>query len=283
MKKIAWVTDSTAFLDAEMEAYTNLYRVPMTIMIDDKEYVEDVDITAEELYRKLPTLKVPAKTSQPSIGAFKDLYEKLEQEYDYIFSILVSAKLSGTCSSSQQAAQMVNIPVYTIDSKILSYPLSRLIKKGMELNEQGLEVEEIEQKLNEIAATNETLVLIGSLEQLHRSGRMSGLQFFLGSMLNVKPIISFNDGALESKEKARSERKAKDKIEKYLKESYEKQPFSEVYFLYGLHDNDAKKWQEELQPIYPNVKFGVYPIGATVGVHAGEATLGVSWFTGIDR
>lgn len=284
MKKIAWVTDSTAFLDEEMKAYSNLYVVPLTILLDGEEYVDGVDFTADELYKRLKTVKAPPKTSQPSVGTFKNLFEELEKDgYDCVLSVLLSSKLSGTVSSSEQAAQLVNIPVITVDSKILSYPLSALIKKGMKWSEQGLEVDEVVEKLRRLADTNETFVSIGSLEQLHRSGRMTGLQFFLGSMLNVKPIISIVDGALESKEKVRSESKAKDKIVQYLKNSYEKYQFEEVYFLYGLDETEANKWKAELEPMFPNVKFGAYPLGATIGVHAGEATLGVSWFNGINN
>jgi len=278
MKKIAWVTDSTACLDEELSNHSDVFTVPMTIVLDEKEYKDGIDLTAEELYAKLKHLHVPPKTSQPSVGEFVSLFEKLEGQYDHVFSVLVSAKLSGTVSSSVQAANMVNIPVTTVDSKILSYPLSRMIKKGMEWIEAGNSVEEVEQKLSELANTNETFVLIGSLEQLHRSGRMNGLSFFLGSMLNIKPIISIEDGVLQAKEKIRSESKGMEKIISYLQASIEAYDIKEAYILYGLHDTEAIKWHDELCRRFPDVTFGIYPLGATIGVHAGENTIGISWF-----
>jgi DegV family protein with EDD domain len=278
MKKIAWVTDSTACLDEELINHPDVFTVPMTIVLDEKEYKDGIDLTAEELYAKLKHLQVPPKTSQPSVGEFVSLFEKLEGQYDHVFSVLVSAKLSGTVSSSVQAASMVNVPVTTIDSKILSYPLSRMIKKGMEWIEDGDFIEEVEQKLSDLANTNETLVLIGSLEQLHRSGRMNGLSFFLGSMLNIKPIISIEDGVLQAKEKIRSESKGMEKIISYLQASIEANNIKEAYILYGLHDTEAKKWHNELCKRFPEVSFDIYPLGATIGVHAGENTIGISWF-----
>lgn len=278
MKKIAWVTDSTACLDEELINHPDVFTVPMTIILDEKEYKDGIDLSAEELYAKLKHLQVPPKTSQPSVGEFVSLFEKLEGQYDHVFSVLVSAKLSGTVSSSVQAANMVNIPVTTIDSKILSYPLSRMIKKGMEWMEAGNSVEEVEQKLSELANTNETFVLIGSLEQLHRSGRMNGLSFFLGSMLNIKPIISIEDGELQAKEKIRSESKGMEKIISYFQASIKAYAVKEAYILYGLHDTEARKWRDELCRRFPDVAFGIYPLGATIGVHAGENTIGISWF-----
>jgi DegV family protein with EDD domain len=282
MVKIAWVTDSTAFLNNELRNHPDLYQIPMTIIMDGREYTDGVDLTPEELYTKLKSLETPAKTSQPSIGAFRELYENLQKDYDCIIAVLVSAKLSGTVSSSEQAAQMVDIPVYSLDSKILSYPLTRLILKGMELAESGLDTKDIISELKALRDTGETYVLIGSLEQLHRSGRMSGVQFFLGSMLNVKPIISVQDGELSVREKARSERKAKDKIVKLLRSAHERKPLKEVFILYGLHPEEAEIWKKELEEEFAGIKFGCYSLGATIGVHAGEHTLGISWLNGLE-
>ncbi|MBY0122683.1 DegV family protein [Bacillus sp. S/N-304-OC-R1] len=281
MTKIAWVTDSTAFLEEQLINHPDVYTIPITILLDEEEYLE-VDLTPAQLYGRLKTLKTPPKTSQPSIGAFKDLYEKLGETYDVIFSVHISGKLSGTASSSEQAAQLVDTKVITIDSKILTYPLTRIVKKGIELAQSGNGIEEIKAKLEELRGTNETYVLIGSLEQLHRSGRMSGLQFFLGSMLNVIPIIAIEDGALNAKEKVRSERKAKDKIIKLLKQAHEKNAIKEAYLLYGFHETEALQWKEELKIEFPEIDFQSYPLGAAIGVHAGENTLGISWFNGLD-
>lgn len=282
MGRIAWVTDSTAFLDDFLKQHPDVYTVPMTIILDEKEYVDGKDLTAEELFGRLKTLKAPPKTSQPSIGAFQELFEKLNQEYDSIITVLVSSKLSGTVSSSEQAAQLVDIPVTTIDSKILSYPLTALIKRGINWANEGASIEEIRNKYEISISSNETFVLIGSLEQLHRSGRMSGVQFVLGSMLNVKPIITIKDGALDIKEKVRSEKKAKEKIIQYLRQAYECHSFKEVYLLYGLHEHYALEWMENLKIEFPEINFLCCPLGATIGVHAGENTLGISWFNNLE-
>ena len=277
MRKVAWVTDSTAFLDEQLMDHPDIYTVPMSIVLDGEEY-SDKDLTPDELYSRLKTLSSPPKTSQPSVGAFKDLYEKLAVNYDTMIAILISSQLSGTVCSSEQASQLVEIPVITIDSKILSYLLTVQIKKGMEWHSSGLSIEEVKDKIERIRDSYEVYVLVGSLEQLHRSGRMSGLQFFLGSMLNIKPIIQLSDGVLSIKEKVRSEKKAKDRIIHYLQESYKKHQFNEVFLLYGLHADEAERWKEELTEIFPDIIFSCYPLGATIGVHAGENTLGIGWY-----
>lgn len=281
MVKTAWVTDSTAFLDEELKNHPDLYTIPLTILLDGEEFADGIDLTAAELFARLKDLKTPPKTSQPAVGVFQELYEKLSKDYDQIAAVLISGKLSGTVSSSEQAAKLVDIPVKTFDSQILTAPMTALLKKGMELTEAGNSLESVLDQLESLKTTNETYVLIGSLEQLHRSGRMSGLQFFLGSMLNVKPIISIEDGALTTKEKVRSDKKAKERILDYLKTSYEKNKFKEVYILYGLHQEHANEWKVELEQLYPELKVFTCPLGAVIGVHAGENTLGISWHNGL--
>jgi DegV family protein with EDD domain len=279
--KTAWVTDSTAYLDEELRNHPDLYTIPLTILLDGEEYSDGIDLTSVQLFEKLKQLKNPPKTSQPSIGAFQALYEQLSKDYDRVVAVLLSGKLSGTVSSSEQAAKLVDIPVITIDSNILTYPMTALLKEGIALLEAGASIESVIDQLERIKKTNETYVLIGSLEQLHRSGRMSGVQFFLGSMLNVKPIISIVDGALSVKEKARSEKKAKEKILAYLRSSFEQHHFKEVYILYGLHQEQASIWENELRKEFPQLGIVGCPLGAVIGVHAGENTIGISWHNGL--
>lgn len=278
MTKIAWVTDSTSVLDEELRNHPDIYLIPLSVILDGEAYADGEDLTAEELYAKLKTLKDSPKTSQPAVGAFKELYDQLSKEYDEIISVLLSKKLSGTVDSSEQAANLVEIPVTTIDSKILTYPQTALMKRGIKLAEEGLSVQEIKTELEETANLNETYVLIGSLEQLHRSGRMSSAKFFLGSVLNIKPIISIVDGALEVKEKARSEKKAKEKIFNNMRAAYQRNKFSEAWLLYGLYPDIAKQWKQELEVEFKDVRFSCYPLGAVIGVHAGADTIGISWY-----
>lgn len=278
MRKIAWVTDSTAFLDEELKNNPDVYQVPMSIILEGQEYMDGIDLTAEELYSRLKTLKEPPKTSQPSVGAFFELYSKLNDEYDDVFALLVSSKLSGTVDSSSQASKLLGRPVFTIDSKILSYPLSVLIKRGIALAAEGAAAEEIKTTLEEMSETNETYVLIGSLEQLHRSGRMTGAKYLLGSMLSIKPIIAIEKGVLETKDKARSEKKAREKIIQYLRHSHEKYKFKEAWILYGLHSEIAEQWKKDLEAEFEGIVFTSYPLGAVIGVHAGENTIGLSWY-----
>lgn len=278
MERIAWVTDSTAYLDGELKGHPDVYWLPMTIQWEDREYRDGIDLSPEEFFQKLESSSVPPKSSQPSVGAFIELFQSLQENYDVIIAIHLSSKLSGTYSSSLQASKMVDLPVHVVDSEILSYPLTKIILAAMEKHREGKTAEEIVSAIQELPSRNETFVLIGSLEQLHRSGRMNHTQFFLGSLLNVKPIIALKNGVLSVREKVRTEKKAEARMISLFTDAYDQGGIKEVGLLYGLNPEKANQWKATLEEKYPDLRIGTYPLGTVIGVHAGKDTIGISWF-----
>ncbi|MFI8577389.1 DegV family protein [Rossellomorea aquimaris] len=280
--RIAWVTDSTAFVPIHSSSKENhIYIVPMNILFGEREYQDGVDLSPEELFLKLKVEKVEVKTSQPSIGTFKALYEELSKDYDYIFSIHVSSHFSGTYSSAHQAAELLKdtLPnIICIDSKVISNPLTELILFGQRLLHEGKDPLQIKVAIEERIASCETYVMVGSLEQLHKSGRMSGLSFFLGSVLNVKPMLAIENGKLEVKDKVRSIKKGLTSMSDRLDQALSVKKIKKVSVLHGLNREDALEWIEQLKKTYPEIEFGAYPLGAVIGVHAGANTIGISWF-----
>ncbi len=277
--KIAWVTDSTCYVDHTVkESMEDLYVVPLSVIIAGDEYHDGVDLTSELLYQKIKET-TDISTSQPSIGSFHELYKKLAREYDYIFSIHLSSKLSGTYTTALQASQLVNdVPITVLDSKTLSYPLTELLLLGKQHAKSGLDPDEIKTRLLDTIETSEAYVMVSSLEQLHRSGRMNGISFFLGSMLQIKPILSVEKGSLSVKEKVRSTKKGFSKMVEYLEKSLTQSSISEVCLLYGRDELEANERKKSLSSTFPNIRFHTCQIGTIIGVHGGENTLGMAWF-----
>ncbi|WP_078380271.1 DegV family protein [Sutcliffiella halmapala] len=278
MEKIAWVTDSTAFLDEVLTNHPDVYSIPMVVYFEEEEYLDGVTLSLEDFYTKLAASPTPPKTSQPSVGAFVELYNKLAETYDRIISIHLSSHLSGTVSSSMQAGDIVDIPVHTVDSKVISFPLSAMVKRGIELYEAGKTHEEVISHLNELSDKCEIYVLIGSLEQLHRSGRMSGVQKLLGSLLQIKPIIKIEEGKLSVSEKVRTEKKALAKITDYLADAFATSTIKELFVLHGTNLEQAHELVEELREKYPNIPVNGFPLSTAIAVHAGVNTIGICWF-----
>ena len=276
MKKVAWVTDSSAVLDDELKANEDVYVIPVHIMMDGQPYLDGVDLTTEELMQQVDKGAI-LTSSQPSIGDFKRLYEHLANKYDYIFSIHISNKLSGTYSTSVQAAQLVNHPIYNVDSHFLSYPLTILLKEGIKIWNSTHDSQSVIAGIHALQSKMKVFVWIGSLEQLHKSGRLSNSKYYLGSLLNIKPIVTFQEGSLHIKEKVRTWKRATGKIQSYLKQSLQTCKVDEIFMLYGKDISQTYEWANMIEQISKNVKLTTFPLGTALCLHAGVETVGIGW------
>lgn len=278
MKKIAWITDTAAQLDAAFIQKYKVHVLPLGVVFPDQTYRESIDLTQEDFYVKLNESKVSPKTSQPAIGEMLALYEKLQAEgYDFAIALHLSSGLSGTFESAQSAANMTDFNVYPIDSKIGSFPMMKMIEIGSELFERGKGVEEVVAAINEITTRSKLSFIPDSLNQLHKSGRVSGTQTFLSNLLNIKLIITFEDGKPVMKEKVRSNKRAKEYVTSLLQTDMDEGTVPEVAVIHCNNTPDALAWKSELTKEYPDLKIHVVPLSICVGVHAGEGTTGLSW------
>lgn len=225
-KKIAWITDTAAQLDESFIQKHNVHILPLSVVFDEGAFKEGVDLTQDAFYKKLNIAKNPPKTSQPAIGEMVALYESLQQQgYDCAIALHVSSGMSGTFGSSQSAAQMVDFKVYPIDSKIGSYPMIKMIEAGNELITQGHDVEEVVTVINKMTKNTELAFIPVNLKQLHKSGRVSGTQAFLSNLLNIKIIITFEDGKPVMKEKVRAYKRARKILPIYCVATWQKATF----------------------------------------------------------
>lgn len=218
MKKIAWITDTAAQLDEDFIQQHHVHVLPLGVVFSDGSYRESIDLTKEEFYKKLHAAKTSPKTSQPAIGEMLALYEKLQVEgYDFAIALHLSSELSGTFSSAQAASKMTDFKVYPIDSKIGSFPMVKMIEIGNELFSMGKEVEEVITAIKELTSKSNLSFIPANLKQLHKSGRVTGTQTFLSNLLNIKLVISFENGKTIMKEKVRSIKRAKNKVTSLLR------------------------------------------------------------------
>ncbi|MCP8970643.1 DegV family protein [Ectobacillus ponti] len=277
-KKIAWVTDSTATLSKDYIDKYNIHVVPMEIIFGDQSYREDIDITAEDFYKKLSESKVLPKTSQPALGSFVNLYEQLKEEYEYAIAIHASSALTGTYQSSVSASQMAEFhSVEVIDSKIGSYPLGKMIQQGVEMEEQGKSYEEIVAYLRTLPDKAQLLMAPGSLEQLHKGGRLSSAQAIIGNLIQLKLIIKFDNGKVIMHDRIRTEKKVKLRLFEMFAEVAPQLKEASV-----IHANEAEKalqWKAELEQLYPHISFTTTMFSPVPGVHTGQGTMGLSWIT----
>ncbi|MBM7692543.1 DegV family protein with EDD domain [Peribacillus deserti] len=204
MQKIKIVTDSTADLSEEIVRKYDIEVVPLTISIDGETFIDRVDITPSEFIKKMETSKELPKSSQPSPGSFLEVYNRLGKDGSHIISIHMTGGMSGTVRSAESAATMTDVKVTVLDSKFISKGLAFQVIEAAQMAEKGHPVEEIMDRLEKIKENTKLIIMVDTMENLVKGGRVGKVNAFLGSLLNIKPIASLVDGVLEPITKARS-------------------------------------------------------------------------------
>lgn len=209
------VTDTTCDLLPEMAEEYDITIVPINIQFGTDSYQEGVSMDWDLFYRNIEETGVLPTTSQPSPGAFAEIYRRLAKEgADAIISTHVTSKLSGTYQSACDAANLVKdeVKVYAHDSLAGSAALGLACMEGSRLARAGKTAEEIVARLDEIRSRVNVVLVLESLEYPRKSGRVGGLSATLGSLLNLKPIVGLEDGLLDTMETVRTRKKSLNRL-----------------------------------------------------------------------
>lgn len=204
MSKIHIVTDSTSDLKPDIIEKYNLHVVPLNIQIGGESYLDRVDLQPKEfleLMQKSPELP---KSSQPAPGVFKELYDRLGEDGSQVLSIHMTGGMSGTVESARTAAELTETDVTVIDSRYISHALSFQVFEAAEMVKQGKTMEEIVERVNQVRENTKLYVVVDTLENLVKGGRIGKGRALIGSFLKIKPIASLDGGEYTPVSKARS-------------------------------------------------------------------------------
>lgn len=277
-EKIAWVTDTSAYLDDAFIEKLNIHVLPINVIFEDGPFREKTELTLAEFYEKMRNASVLPTTSQPVFGEMVELYKQLKVEgYSCAIAVHPTSLLSSTYASSIAAAKQAEFPIYAIDSNIISYPMRKMLETGHRLASEGATIEKIVSVLEEMVNRVELSGIPASLTQLYKSGRVPGIVAVIGNLIKLKLIVSFKNGRVVLKDKVRTYNRAKQYVTDLLRKDLNKSSFTEVAIVHSNNDQDAERWKEELQAEFPFIHFIILPLSASISVHTGEGTTGLSW------
>jgi DegV family protein with EDD domain len=275
--KTAVVTDSTAYIPKELRDKWNIHMIPLNVIFGSEVYQEEVDITAEQFYQEVKVKDLPT-TSQPPIGQFVELFERLAKEYDAVISIHLSSGISGTFAGAVTASNMVeHIKVYPFDSEISCMPQGLYAIEAAKMALNGEDSDKIMSRLKELKKTARAYFMADDLSHLQRGGRLSSAQAIIGSLLQVKPLLHFEDKVIVPFEKIRTRKKAMKRIVDLLGEDAASGEHYQAAVIHANREEEAHEWKLELEALYPNVEFMVSYFGPVIGTHLGEGAMGLGW------
>ncbi len=282
MAKVAIVTDSTAYIPADLVKEYNLTIAPQVLIWGNQSFKDGVDIQPDEFYTRLSKATVMPSTSQVTIPDFTKIFGDLkEQGYD-ILALLLSNSLSGTINSAIHAkAANPDATIEIVDSNTTAMALgfevlavARLAQGGASLAECKALAEEARQHVGVVFA-------VDTLEFLHRGGRIGGGSRFLATALNIKPILEVTGGRVEGIEKVRTRKKSLQRLVELVVERCAGRQPVRLATLHANAEAEAKEIlvlaTEQLKPV-ESILASVSPV---IGTHAGPGTVGLAYMAGM--
>ncbi len=277
MEKIALITDSACDIDDETLSRYDIQVLPFKILYKESEYTDGVDITPQEVYTNMKT-EIP-KSSQPAMEDIEKLYMELERKsYTHVISINISSGISGTVNGVELISkEFPTIETFLYDTKSTSVCQGILVKKCGEMIEKGMDFQKIIKSIPELRKKIHLYFVFGTLEYAIKGGRIGKISGTIGDVLNIKPIVSFDDefGQCYTCEKVRGRVKS---IHRLIEFSEKFATKCDAYVIHGNVEEEAHKMCDQLRR-NPNIR-NVYLIGqisAIVGVYCGPGTLGVCY------
>lgn len=268
---IAVVTDSTTSLPDEIRERPNVRVVPLTFSFGPEEtYLDKVDLSNAEFYERLKKSPTFPTTSQPPAGAFVEAYESLGA-YDDILVLTLSSRFSGTYNSAVAAAEMVERPVEVVDTKSAEMGSGLILLEALQVVDEGGSFEEVKQAVEAAIRRCTILFAVGTLEYLEKSGRIGRARRLLGTALDIRPVLSVEDGEVIPYKRARGrKRQMAALLEKVRPAAEAGHPLA-----YG-HIDAPEPLNELIESLDVEGRF-VVEIGGVVGSHVGPGAYGVAY------
>lgn len=279
--KIAVVTDSASYLTKEQAAANQITVVPITVIFGQQTYKENIDITNKEFYEKLASEKELPTTTQISLGQIQAVYDQLAaQGYEAVISIHLSSGITSFINNLQAyLPNITNIKVYPFDSKLTSAAEANQALLAAKLVKAGKSVTEILAALTDLRATQHVDFVVDDLSHLVRTGRLNNASAFLGNMLRIKPILSFNKvGQIVAVAKERTTHRAFNHIKKDITDFMQQATYPvRLDVVDGDNQATSAQWVADLKKSFPNATIDTSSLGPVVGVHTGRKVMAVVW------
>jgi DegV family protein with EDD domain len=275
----AIVLDSTADLPDAVDRFPNWRVVPLYVRFGDESLRGGVDIDPTEFYARLREASVFPTTSQPTPGDFLACYRELAA-YDRIFSLHVSAQVSGTFGSAEAAGgELGGGRVRAVDTETASASIALLALAIQRRLERGTSDEEVDGLVERYRRERGLLFTVDTLEFLQRGGRIGKAAAFAGTLLQVKPILSIRDGEVVPVKRVRGERKAFAELAAALENETRDEPTYKLAVAHAAAPERAAELESLVGERRPQVELElVVTLGAVIGAHAGPGTLALFWF-----
>lgn len=271
------VTDSLADIPPEVLRELNITTVPCIVRFGDTEYRDRVDLPTCEFYQKLAVSPILPTTAVPSYSVFEEIYLRLAEETDQILAIHTIASLTGIFNASRLAASEIsNAQIELVDSQQVSMSLGWLAIIAARAARAGTCLAEIKSMVEDAIHRVHIVAMLDTLEYAQRGGRLGKGAALIGSLLNVKPLLSAAHGEIVPVGSARTQKRALERLVEIVGDSG---PVQEIAVVHAHAIVLAEQLQRMLAQIYPDKHILLSETGPVLGTHAGPGAVGIAWLS----
>ena len=283
MKSIAVVTDSNCSMSMAQAKELGIYMLPMPFFMNGQEYLEEVDMTQEEFFKRLeenPGTKV--STSQPSMESVSGLWDKLLKDYDEIVHIPMSSGLSSSCQTASMLADDYNGRVRVVNNQRISGTLRYSAIEALQQAKNGLSAAEIGDWLEETRFDSSIYITVATLKYLKQGGRITPAAAAIGTVLRLKPVLQIQGEKLDAFAKARTPKQGKSIMLEAIKTDFAQRyqdPEGTNMWLQVAYTKDleaAKQWKQEILEVFPHHEIVMDPLSLSVSCHIGPGALAIA-------
>ncbi|MDB8793880.1 DegV family protein [Romboutsia sp. 1001216sp1] len=276
MKDIKIICDSLSDIPNELIEKYDIEVVPLTVILNEKEYKDGVDISNDEFYKTLREENVYPKTSQATYAQFKEVFEKYVNQGKRVLYIAGSSVATGTYQSAVMAKNDTDGEIYTYDSQAFSYVIGILVVEAAIMASEGYDIDEIMKAIEELRDKTYVLFSVDTLEYLQKGGRISSTKAAIGSILNIKPILDIKNGLVAPVCQVRGKKNVISKMIELVKDNCgENLQDQTICIGYSDDFKERERLTEAVKAEFNPKDILYFQIGSCVGSHAGPGLTGI--------
>jgi DegV family protein with EDD domain len=282
MAKVVLVTDSSGYIPQELIDRYKIRVAPLVLIWGKESFLDGVDIQPDEFYRRLKTAKVMPSTSQATPLTMREIFGRILNEGDEVLGIFIGSELSGTLASANQARdELGKEKIELVDSTSIAMAMGFQVLAAARALEKGAKLQEAAEAARQTISHTGVVFTLDTLEFLQRGGRIGAASRYLGSALNMKPILEIRGGRDEPIERIRTKSKALDRVLDIIGERINGQTPVRLSTIHALAEEEAKQLLEKAVNRFHPVEAYMAVASPVVGTHAGPGTVGLAFCAGI--
>lgn len=277
--KILVVTDSSSSLPASLIEELDIRVIPLWLIWDDHCYQDGVDIDPHAFYQRLRTSQSLPSSTQPSAVEFKEFFHKLGDECEGIVNVLASSKISGTVDSAEAAKEFIpGLPIRVVDSLFSAMGEGLVAVAAARAAAAGMSIDEVVAVAEKTRDHTNLLFVVDTLEYLHKGGRIGGAKRLLGTALNIKPILHFEDGTIQPLSQTRTKKKGIEELLEIARERLGSNRIAEAAVVHVDCLDEGRALLEKVKERFDPPLLHLSDVSPVVGTHVGPGALGLAFY-----